>query len=352
MGRHAGEWKLRWKAGWARIRFTFNGQPWDIALGTKDAREAAEAAPREYAKVVSGRRTKRARRTVKQGRGLELLIAEWIETREGGWHPSFADTVRGYGNTWHKYFGELDEVTTESGRAFGYARLTRALRKTVLRELSYLRLFLFWCYEEGHVGEAIAVPPLPKKKTGVRTGKQRRKSVHISKEDAMKILPLLPRESKTIKGKRWPVRDRYTVAWETGLRPATLAALSVPEHYVKGDKVLLITDEIDKARFGRELDLTPRARQALDRCAPDKGLIFGKHKFYKTLKKAATAVLGERLGKDFADYDFRHGMANHMLDENPNIRGVAYVLGHTQMSTTDKYLKADRKQAKKALGVG
>jgi hypothetical protein len=63
------------------------------------------------------------------------------------------------------------------------------------------------------------------------------------------------------------------VAFETTLRPSTLNALSVPEHYTRGASTLAITDSIDKARFGREVPLSEDARAALDAVIPEAGLI-------------------------------------------------------------------------------
>jgi hypothetical protein len=76
------------------------------------------------------------------------------------------------------------------------------------------------------------------------------------------------------RGRRFAVKTPIVVAWETALRPATLEALRAPENFVKGNPTLLIDDEIDKARFGRELPLTDRARAALDSECLEVGLIF------------------------------------------------------------------------------
>jgi hypothetical protein len=58
--------------------------------------------------------------------------------------------------------------------------------------------------------------------------------------------------------------------------PISIARLSVPTHWRPGARAMNITADIDKARFARELPLTPRAVDVLERCAPKQGLVFGR----------------------------------------------------------------------------
>ena len=168
----------------------------------------------------------------------------------------------------------------------------------------------------------------------------------------MAILAELPELSKTIGGRRWPLRDRFAFMWETTLRPETLSRLMVPDHWRPGARHLELTDEDDKARWGREVDLSDEAVAILERVAPARGLIFGRHSYYKAIKRAAAAVLGPLKGKSFAPYDFRHGRAKERLDAGAPIRGVSYMLGHKRVSTTDKYLAPERSAGIEALNAG
>ena len=80
------------------------------------------------------------------------------------------------------------------------------------------------------------------------------------------------------------------MAWETALRPRTIARLTAPGDYHRGATTLQIRDEIDKNRFGRELPLTDTARAALDSVCPTSGLIFGHHDCTMLLRRAAKAA--------------------------------------------------------------
>jgi integrase len=342
--------RVRWKRGWAYVHFTWDHCPYRIALRTKDKREAQEAAARTYAQVVSGE-LRPVRR--EPGRLLDLaeLFDAWLETKRPTLDERFFPTVESYTRRFIDYFEGLDKITEATGANFGIARLGQVKRTTALRELSYLREFLRWCKVHGALASAPNIPRLPPKAQGKRAGKQRERAVHISPAEAAAILALLPLESKTIDGRKWPLRARFEFMWETALRPETLSRLSVPDHWRPGARHLELTNEDDKARFGREVDLTDMAVAILARIAPERGAIFGRHNYSKAIKRAAATVLGPIRGKSFAPYDFRHGRARSLLDGGAPIRGVSYVLGHKRVSTTDKYLAPERSAGRTALQV-
>lgn len=356
MGRPSEGPRVKWKRGWAYSHFTWAGHLYRVALRTKDKREAQEASARAYSEVVSGRR-----RPVHRQPGILLDLADmldlWIESKRPSLDPDTMPTLDIYARRYVDYFGSLDQITEASGTNFGLARLGEALRTTVNRELSYLREFLRWAKVQGALAEVPHIPRLPPKAQGKRSGPQRAKSVHISEDEAKRIIALLPEQSKKIDGRKWPLRDRFAFMWETALRPETISRLRVPDHWRPGMRHVELTNEDDKARWGREVDLSDEAVAILTRAAPEAGLIFGDHAFYKAIKKAAAAVLGPVRGKNFAPYDFRHGRAKALLDtrspdgERVPIRGVSYILGHKRVSTTDKYLAPERGAGREALTI-
>lgn len=350
MGRPAEGLSVRFKRGWAYACFTWDRFEYRIALRTKDKREAKEAAARAYAQVVSGER-RPVRRQPGQLLDLADLLDAWIESKVSSLDPTTVPTIETYARRFVDYFEGLDKITEATGMAFGQARLGQVLRTTVLRELSYLREFLRWCKTQGALSTVPHIPRLPPKAQGKRAGKHRAKSVHISPKQAAEILALLPEESKKIGDRKWPLRARFAFMWETALRPETLSRLMVPDHWRPGMRHLELTNEDDKARWGRDVDLTDEAVRILEECAPARGLIFGRHVYYKAIKRAARAVLGDVKGKSFAPYDFRHGRAKALLDDHAPIRGVSYVLGHKRVSTTDKYLAPERSAGREALSV-
>ena len=69
------------------------------------------------------------------------------------------------------------------------------------------------------------------------------------------------------------MRARYVFAWETGLRPSTISRLLMSD-YNRNTKTLHVRCYADKARFDRDLPLTPRAWNVIESSAPSAGPIF------------------------------------------------------------------------------
>ena len=140
------------------------------------------------------------------------------------------------------------------------------------------------------------------------------------------------------------------MAWETALRPRTLAKLEAPTDYRQGATTLRIRDEVVKNRFGRELPLTAAARAALDSVCPEEGLIFGSHDCIMLLRRAARAAGIDAYRADrISDYDFRHSAATHLGRSSDNLPGVMYLLGHKQPATTARYMRPQRDAALEVL---
>lgn len=348
MGRRPQGWRTYPKRGWYYVAFTHQGEERRLALGTRDAGEASKLAAKEYAEVVSGRR-----RAVRSARGLytlEDLLVKWTASLVGELDPETIKTCVIYARTYLAFFKETDTLTSEGIGDFVTARLRQVLRTTVKKERTFLRRFLRWCVSQRALPFVPGFPELPAKTaTGVRAGKQRTKPVEITPAEAAAILAALPETSKRIGARKWPVRARFAFAWETGLRPETVSRIDVPRTWQRGARELELHDEDDKARYGRTIPLTDEAVRILNDVAPLEGVIFGDHNFSKAIKRAAKAMLGPVRGSRFAPYDFRHGRAQQLVDETGDLAGVAYVLGHKKLSTTDRYLRGSRRAAERVL---
>jgi integrase len=234
--------------------------------------------------------------------------------------------------------------------AYGRKRLKVVKRTTLLKERSTLRRFLAWCAEQGYLLETPDFPVLPRRATGTAWHQRRRgAATELTPEECRKLIAALPQWSRSQGGRpKFPIRARFVVMHETSLRPATLDALSVPEHYSKGSDALRITDAIDKARFGRDLPLNTRAREALDSVAPASGTIFGSHDYRYHLDLAAKRALTEPKARTFTAYDLRHARLTE-LAEKGNLPGVAYLAGHRLLTTTNIYVRPGLRAAKRAL---
>lgn len=292
---------------------------------------------------------------VPAGARITVLADEWLADIDSTIDPETAGLYRLHVRT-HlaPHFGDdPHQIKSESIASYGRARLRVVKRTTLQKERSTLRGLLDWCEEQGILAEPIAMPKLPKRALGTAHNQRRRgKATELSPEECAKIIAALPQWTRP-RGEQasFPVRARFIVAWETALRPATLDALSVPEHYSRGSETLVITDEIDKARFGRVLPLTAAARAALDSiCRPGHtGLIFGEHDYRWQLAKAAkAAALPPAKARTFTGYDFRHSRLTE-LAEGGNLTGTAYLAGHKRVTTTAIYVRPGLRAGERAL---
>lgn len=248
------------------------------------------------------------------------------------------------------HFGAPHGIRTASIAEYGRSRLRVVKRSTLQKERSTLRGLLAWCEEQGYLTVAPEFPKLPKRATGVAFATRRRgKATELSPEECERLIAALPQWSRPRgEAKAFAIRARFIVAYETALRPATLDALSVPEHYSRGSDTLVITDEIDKARFGRTLPLTGAARKALDSVARGAGTIFGGHDYRWQLEKAAKVSLSVAKARTFCAYDLRHARLTD-LAEGGNLTGVAYLAGHRRVTTTSIYVKPGLRAGERAL---
>jgi len=286
---------------------------------------------------------------------LSRLAEKWLEDIASVIDPETASLYRLHMRT-HlcPHFGDDPHaVRTASIAEYGRSRLRTVKRATLQKERSTLRGFLAWCEEQGYLVDAPEFPKLPRKAIGTAFAVRRRgKATDISLEECEALIAALPGWTRPRTDQpSFPIRARFVVAFETALRPATLDALSVPEHYSRGSSTLTITDDIDKARFGRVLPLTPAARAALESvCRPGiAGPVFGSHDYRWQLRKAAKAVgLPAAKLRTFCAYDLRHARLTE-LAEGGNLTGTAYVAGHRRVTTTALYVKPGLRAGERAL---
>jgi len=240
--------------------------------------------------------------------GPELALVEiaatWIADIEGEFNPATLDTFVIYARRFQAFFGSMAGITDAACAQYIRERLRKVKRQTVRKELSALRRFVRWCVQQGVVSREPQIPSPPPRATGTAYFKRlRSKATVITPAEALAIIEALPERSRKPGGKLFPVRPRTRFAWETALRPKTIDNLNVPEPYTRGSATLVVTHEIDKARFGREIPLTEAARAAIDSVCPDVGIIFGRHHCRDRPTRAARSVLPPEKAATFAPFD-------------------------------------------------
>lgn len=355
MARRAQGWKLHPRGAVLWVRFTHAGKRYEESTGERDAGPAATRAADIYARIVSGKRRDGARVRLSPRLPLDELAAEWLvsltNTHSDGTRGMYEIHMRA---TLIPHFKTLDHVTTRTIGDFQRARLGQVLRKTLRKELHSLRALLSWCAEQEIIDEVPSFPPLPKG-LGTRSAKRKAKAVEVTPEQVAAFLLALPerstgRRAKAGEARRgaFAVRAWSVIAWETALRPATIAKLEAPRHFKRGAAHLTITPDVDKVKFGRDVPLTPGARLVLDAACPEVGLLFGRHDARKYFKAAAKVA---HMPAGFSPYDLRHGRTTELIERTGNLLGVAYLVGHKQVTTTNAYAKPTQRAAERALAA-
>lgn len=322
------------------VRFRADGRRRELSTGTTDRTEAEREARRIYAEELSG---KRAGPRVGEFRLTAGVASSWVDSL--ALRPKTLGNYEEFSVRWLARIKRWDEAGIA---AYVRTRLREARRKTVASEVSALRGLLRWLFEVGELSEEPVLPVVPKALLGV-TSKQRTRvaAPELTKAEVKAFLRKLP--EKAAKG--WWVRPRCELLYETGLRPATIDALSVPQNWQPGATELRITTDIDKEGFAREVPLTPRAIAILEQCAPEKGVIFGEHKYYRYIRAAAGEARGLSAAKAaiFTGQHLRSARLTHLLDGGASLTAAAYLAGHNRVSTTAKYARPSKREAVKAL---
>ena len=354
MGRHAEGWSLapskHRDSGILYVRFRHGGKQHFRSTGETDPGRAKEKAAAIYAEVVSGRRvlsTTDDGIQVLNRIALDAAFAEWLAEIEGTVDETTWDTYALY-VTAHfvPFFRTLDRLAA-GAQDYVRARLRQVLSKTVRKECSALRGALDIFVERGYLSRAPVIKSPGNKATGTPDKKRRHKDAPVILEPA-EVAALLRQLPEVWRGV--PLRARFIIAWETGLRPETLAVLKAPGDYTPGRKTLRVRAEADKARYARELPLTRRARETLDAVCPEVGTIFGRHTFKFSLRSAARrAGLPEDKASRLTAYDLRHSRATDLVAHSRNLAGVAFLLGHREITTLNKYVKPGQRAAEKVL---
>lgn len=358
MGRPRTGWSLRDpKPGRQHytVRFTDrSGTPREYTTGKSDPGEAAIAAAEIYARDLVAK--PQAGPRLSPHTPLDQLMADWLASLATTHDEETVASYTAYTVRFLDFFGDsLGRITVQRMGEYQRTRLGEVLKKTVQKERSAMNNFLDWCEETGLLAEEHRPrwPRIPKRALGTRSGPQREAPVDVTPAQVNAFLAALPAWSRVRKDQpAFAIRARFVVAYETGLRPATLDALAVPKHWRPGATDILLESEHDKARFGRRVPISARCARALEETVLALGIvegpIFGEHDYRWAVEQARVSA---GLPKGFAPYDLRHGRAGHLLDAGATMRAVAHLLGHRRLTTTDRYLRAQETGARAALAA-
>jgi len=350
MARSAEGWTLQTdkRTGNKIAQFRVAGKLTRRSTCTSDPVEAKSVAASLYSEALNAHE-----RDTSADPSLAELFDRWLDDIEGTIEARYHKTQAARALKLAERFMRVSGVTPKAVRAFTKERLQEVSLATVKHDLVPLRECLKWALAEGLIDEPVTVP-LPKKNAkGKRCLDTQR--VELSDTQVEALIAALPERTPRKRARYGMqgghrVRDLFIVAWETGLRHGALFGLEAGRHFVRGKRELLITADIDKARFERALPLSERAYQALNRSAPESGPIFERFDYRATLRRAARACKIE--GADGLDLrDFRHAATTDMARKAGHLTGTSYTVGHVQQATTSRYVHPRIDDAKAVLAA-
>lgn len=357
MARKRQGWRIRQQSpgGIYTVRFTCDGRTVERSTGTSDAERAAREATRIYAHAIAHERPRPVKRLRAGAVDVAEVVAAWLISLTTTHDAGTIKTWKLYAKThWLPFFEALHSVTSIQCGLYMRERLGKVRATTVRKELTALRSFVALAEEYGWLPKGVTVPSVPKRSTGTAHSKRRRSAaVELSPVEVDAILAALPEWSTSRKVAKFPIRARFIVAYETGLRPELIDALSAPMHYRKRQASVRITVELDKGRWARDVPLSARARTALDAVCPKQGVIFGKHDYREHIRAAAAAAMPADPGRAerFCGAHLRSARVTHLLEQpGANLPGVQFLVGHKSTATTSRYVRPSARAARDVLG--
>ncbi len=206
---------------------------------------------------------------------------------------------------------------------------------SIARKLSSIRSFFDYCLRQGHVNnnpaKEVASPKIPK-----------RIPKFLTVDETFTLLNAP--DSKTVLG----ARDQaiLELLYASGLRVSELVALAIPDINLEEGMVRVL----GKGRKERLVPVGEKATQALKHyyefrkslVTDGNDAIFvnkhGQRISVRSVERMLVKYLRQTgINKTVTPHVLRHTFATHLLNAGADMRGIQELLGHSSLSTTQKY---------------
>jgi integrase len=278
-----------------------------------------------------------------------LMPAQYVEGRKVAGLRSFK-VVAGYISVIKDFFGKrlLRSITHDDLRTFRVKRLQiptwqgkpRTIA-TVNREMAYLRRLLTIAEREGWISRNVF-------KSGdslINISDEKKRERILTREEEARLL-------SACEGKREHLRAIIICALDTGMRRGEVLKLRWRDVDLE-TRTITIQAFNTKTMKERQVRTTARLYRELEQLweASSKhrdALVFGirdtfKTAFYSAIKAAGLAGLRY--------HDLRHCAASRLVQGQMPLQLVGRILGHTQPSTTYRYINANTETAAQAATI-
>ena len=213
-------------------------------------------------------------------------------------------------------------------------------RTSAARKLAGLRTFFRYLCREGILARnpaaAILSPRL-----------ERRIPSHLDEGEAAALLDVPGRDDASLRA-----RALLELLYATGIRCAELVGLDVAEVDLDARMVRVL----GKGRKERVVPFGSRARDALHaylparaRAAPRTDALFVNRRGGRLSDRSVRSILSARvrqvsLAKRISPHSLRHSFATPLLGRGADLRTIQELLGHSSLSTTQRYTHVDTRQ--------
>jgi len=232
---------------------------------------------------------------------------------------------------------EIDALAIREWLGHLYGQRLTAV--TMRRKLAAVRSFFKFLMREGIVGTNVArlvrTPKIPKSLPVVMTAEQTNTLVDAIPEAADKF------------ERPFPARDLaiFELLYGCGLRISELVGLNIDD-FDFGERWVRVRG---KGRKERQVPFATKAAEAIDRyraaripAAAGERALFLNHRGARLTDRGARGIVkfyARMISGDSSihPHSLRHAYATHLLASGADLRAIQELLGHAQLSTTQKY---------------
>ncbi|MCB0327000.1 MAG: tyrosine-type recombinase/integrase [Bdellovibrionales bacterium] len=216
------------------------------------------------------------------------------------------------------------------------------------RKVSALKLFFTWAmqhgYGSGNPSHCLKAPKLSKKLPEVPNQRQ---LAQFFEDSALSDFPYQDRDL-TI----------FELLYGSGLRVSELTALNWSDVDPRIREIRVLDGKGGKDRW---VPMGQVAAQALSlyrsksyeqlKNQHSEDALFLNHRGRRLRTRGVHYILKmymriQTQGLDLSAHSFRHGFATHLLDEGADLRSIQQMLGHRQLTSTEKYTKVSMSKLK------
>ncbi|QCR53707.1 hypothetical protein C1N80_09040 [Brachybacterium sp. SGAir0954] len=263
---------------------------------------------------------------------LDTLTSRWLGALAPATRTGYAADAR----AWLSYAsssGIDPKAATGRDLAGWVATLDALAPSTRARRVAGVRSFYAWLRDEGIV---TAVPELPRGARPRVRGQDDARLVGLSSSEASRLMSAADVHSPRMAA-------LVSVLLTTGLRIHEALALTVGDLRVGGGGRVTATIT-GKGERVRTVVVPPLAVERLDVIRPaDEGVYFrtrtGRPWDQREARDSLSRV-GRKLGMDLHPHVLRHTAASLALAGGANVEAVRAMLGHSSLTTTQRYVRA------------